>query len=124
MLQAAQQSMEANLTLALIHESGGENAHALVNLAVAEFANLHGTPMLVAAEAARAAGNAPSAVLVAAVALVGPRLTEGARHATAAMIDVFSQAGLVDAIDAAFELSTLPWWRACRATPRTRRPLR
>ena len=59
----------------------GENDSALVNVAVAAYVNLHGDPMLAAAQAAREAGNAPNAVLAAAASIVGPRRVDGARRA-------------------------------------------
>ena len=77
MLDAATQTLEANLNLALLHESGGENDRKLINVAIAPYVNLHGTPELAAAQAAREAGNAPNAVLAAAAAIVGPRRQEG-----------------------------------------------
>jgi len=73
MLDAATHSLEANVNLALLHEFGGANDHRLINVAVAAHMNLHGTPQLAAAQAAREAGNAPNAVLAAAAAIVGPR---------------------------------------------------
>src|SRR6185369_1147694 len=55
MLAAAQNTLESNLALALLRETGGPNDRALVNVAVGAFVNLHGTPMLAAAQAAREA---------------------------------------------------------------------
>lgn len=108
MLQAAQQPLEANLALALVHEAGGNNDRALLNVAVAAFVNLYGSPALAAAQAARETGNAPNAVLAAAASLLGPRLSDGAREAAALMIDVFSAAGLAAAHDEDFALSRAP----------------
>jgi hypothetical protein len=81
MLEAARNTLETNLCLALLREAGGENDRALVNTVVGAEVNLYGTPVLAAAEAARDAGNSPSGVLAAAAALVGPRGVEGARRA-------------------------------------------
>ena len=78
MLDAARNSFESNLCLALLHEPAGENDRALINLLVGAEVNLHGTPALAAAEAAREAGSSPSGVLAAAAALVGPRRVETA----------------------------------------------
>ena len=50
MLDAAQYPLETNIALALVHEAGGENDRALVNVAVASSINLHGTIALAAAE--------------------------------------------------------------------------
>src|SRR3954471_19916920 len=53
MLAAAQYPLETNIALALVHEAGGDNDRALVNVAVASSINLHGTIALAAAQAAR-----------------------------------------------------------------------
>src|SRR5215471_976429 len=77
MLDAARHPFESNLCLALLREPAGENDRALLNLVVGAEVNLHGTPALAAAEAAREAGSSPNSVLAAAAALVGPRRVEG-----------------------------------------------
>jgi succinyl-CoA synthetase alpha subunit len=105
MLDAATQTLEANLNLALLHESGGENDRKLINVAIAPYVNLHGTPELAAAQAAREAGNAPNAVLAAAAAIVGPRRQEEARAAAKLLIDRFTAAGLDNALDEQFDLT-------------------
>ncbi|MCW5615295.1 MAG: CoA-binding protein [Rhodocyclaceae bacterium] len=107
MLQAAQNSLESNLALALLRETGGPNDRALVNIAVTAFLNLHGTAALAAAEAARESGSAPNAVLAAAAAMVGPRTAEPARRIAALMIELFSQAGLRRAEDETFDGSAI-----------------
>ena len=101
MLEAAQYPLEANAVLALLGEPGGENDRALVSVAVNAAVNLHGTPALAAAEAAREAGNAPNTVLAAAASLVGPRRAERARAALRLLIDGFAAAGVRDALDEA-----------------------
>ena len=101
MLEAAQYPLEANAVLALLGEPGGENDRALVSVAVNAEVNLHGTPALAAAEAAREAGNAPNTVLAAAASLVGPRRAERARAALRLLIDGFAAAGVRDALDEA-----------------------
>ncbi len=97
MLQAAQNTLEANLALALLREAGGANDQALVNICVGAFLNLHGSAALAAAEAARESGSAPNAALAAAAAMIGPRTAEHARSAAALMINLFFRAGLRDA---------------------------
>ena len=104
MLDAAQNSMEANLFLALLREAAGENDRALVNAAVAAEVSLHGRPELAAAEAAREAGNAPNVVLAAAASLVGPRRAETARRISRTLIDRFASVGLQSAQDEGFDL--------------------
>ena len=81
MLDAAQYPLEANVALALVHETGGANDRALVNVAIGAEVNLHGDPALVAAEAARDAGNAPNSVMAAAASIVGPKRVERAHAA-------------------------------------------
>jgi hypothetical protein len=105
MLDAARNPFESNLCLALLHEPAGENDRALINLLVGAGVNLHGTPALAAAEAAREAGSSPSGVLAAAAALVGPRRVEGARQAVRELIDRFSEAGLKNELDEGFDLA-------------------
>ncbi|MBI5721447.1 MAG: CoA-binding protein [Burkholderiales bacterium] len=107
-LEASQHPLEANVSLVLLKEMGGVNDARLVNVALAAFVNLHGTPELAAAEAAREAGNAPNAVLAAAVALLGPKKLERARRITAQLIDAFAAAGLRDALDEGFDLTLVP----------------
>jgi succinyl-CoA synthetase alpha subunit len=106
MLRAAQGSLEANLALALLHEAGGENDSALLNVAVGASINLHRDPALAAAEAARVAGNSPNTVLAAACTAIGPARVQGARRALQTLLDLFTKAGLSDARDAAFEVGS------------------
>src|SRR5262245_55949003 len=107
MLQAAQYPLEANICLALLHEPGGDNDRVLVNVAVGAEVNLHGSPALAAAQAAREAGNAPNSVLAAACSIVGPRRAARAREVARALIDRFAAAGLTNAMDAAFDLGSV-----------------
>ena len=115
MLDAARNSFESNLCLALLREPAGENDRALINLAVGAEVNLHGTPALAAAEAAREAGSSPSGVLAAAAALVGPRRVEGAHQAARVLIDRFAEAGLKNELDEAFDLGRVSDDTAARA---------
>ena len=103
MLDAAQNPLETNIALALVHEAGGDNDRALVNVAVGSFLNLHGTPVLVAAQASREDGNAPNAVMAAAACLIGPRRVEPARRAVRFLVDAFAEAGLKSALDEEFD---------------------
>jgi succinyl-CoA synthetase alpha subunit len=115
MLDAARNSFESNLCLALLREPAGENDRALINLIVGAEVNLHGTPALAAAEAAREAGSSPSGVLAAAAALVGPRRVEGAHRAARLLIDRFAEAGLKNELDEAFDLGRVSDVAAARA---------
>jgi succinyl-CoA synthetase alpha subunit len=106
-LEAARRTLEANLCHALLREPGGANDSALVNVAIAAGVNLHGDPMLAAAQAAREAGNAPNAVLAAACSIFGPKRVEAARKATDALIDLFARSGLKDAHDESFDFKKI-----------------
>ncbi len=107
MLEAAQYPLEANVSLALLHEPGGENDRRLVNVAIGAELNLDGDPALVAAQAAREAGNSPNSVLAAAASIIGPKRQEAARKAAAELIDLFAAAGLRHALDETFDASAI-----------------
>ena len=107
MLEAAGNSLETNLCLSLVHEPGDENDRALINVAAGAALHLQGDPMLAAAQAAREAGNAPNAVLSAALSILGPGRTERARRAVDALIDAFSPAGLKSASDESFDVASV-----------------
>ncbi len=107
MLDAAQYPLESNVSLALLHEPGGENDRKLINVAIGAALNLHGSPELAAAEAAREAGNAPNSVLAAAASIVGPRRAQTAREGVVALIDLFARAGLKSALDEAFDVRSV-----------------
>lgn len=98
-LEAARLPLEANVSLALLREPGGDNDRKLVNIALGACVNLHATPELAAAQAARDAGNAPNSVLAAAISIVGPRRAANARAIAAALIERGSAAGIRDAVD-------------------------
>ena len=89
MLDAAQQPFESCLCLAVLREPNGANANKLANVAIAAHVGLQGDPMLMAADAARAAGNAPNAVLAAAASLLGPRRVAKAREAVDTLVELF-----------------------------------
>ncbi len=107
MLDAAQHPLEANVNLALLHELGGENDRKLINVAVGAVLNLHASPVLAAAEAAREAGNAPNSIMAAAASIVGPLRTQRARRACSALIDLFAAAGLKSALDETFDFDAI-----------------
>ncbi|SIT43985.1 CoA-binding domain protein [Paraburkholderia piptadeniae] len=107
MLEAATHPLEANVCLALLHEFGGANDAKLIHVAVGAAVNLHGTPERAAAQASREAGNAPNAVLAAAVAIIGPNRQRTAREAAALMIDRFAAARLADAFDETFDVDAI-----------------
>jgi succinyl-CoA synthetase alpha subunit len=107
MLDAARYPLEANVSLALLHEAGGVKDRALINVAIGSQLLLDGQPALAAAQAAREAGNAPNTVLAAAASIVGPRGQTVPRRAARALIRAFAEAGLNDAFDGRFDFSTV-----------------
>lgn len=106
-LESAQYTLEGNVGLVLLKEPGGENDRKLLSVAIGAHLNLHGDPMLAAAQAAREAGNAPNAVMAAAVALLGPARLKRGRDVATWLIDRFAAAGLRDALDEGFDLAPL-----------------
>jgi succinyl-CoA synthetase alpha subunit len=114
-LDLALEPLEACFALPLVHEIAGPNDRALLDVAVAAEVNLVGDPILVAADAARAAGNAPNAVMAAAAAIVGPKRVERALACSRALIDAFAQSGLRDGRDEAFDTAAIAMDEATRA---------
>jgi len=114
-LDLALQPIEANFALPLVHEIASDNDRALLDIAVAAEVNLVGDPILVAADAARDAGNAPNAVMAAAAAICGPKRVERALACSRALIEAFAQSGLLDGDDEAFDTSGIAMDEATRA---------
>ncbi len=95
-LDLALQPLEATFALPLVHEIASENDRALLDVAVAAEVNLVGDPILVAADAAREAGNAPNAVMATAAAILGPKRIDRALACSRALIAAFAHSGLRD----------------------------
>jgi succinyl-CoA synthetase alpha subunit len=106
-LDLALEPLEANFALPLVHEIATANDRAMLDVAVAAEVNLVGDPILVAADAAREAGNAPNSVMAAAAAIVGPRRVERALACARALIAAFAQSGLKDGRDEGFDCSRI-----------------
>ncbi|MBF0167193.1 MAG: CoA-binding protein [Alphaproteobacteria bacterium] len=106
-LDTARYPLESNFCLALLHRHNDDNDNALFNVGIAADVNLHGDVMSVVADAARAAGNAPNAVIAAACALVGPGRVKGACDAADVLIDLFGHSGLVKGDDVGFDFSAI-----------------
>ena len=104
-LDLALEPLEATFALPLVHEIATENDRAMLDVAVAAEVNLVGDPILVAADAARDAGNAPNAVMATAAAIVGPKRVERALACTRTLIDLFAHSGLRDGRDEGFDTS-------------------
>jgi succinyl-CoA synthetase alpha subunit len=106
-LELALQPLQANFALPLVHEGAGPNDRAMLDIAVAAEVNLVGDPILVAVDAARAAGNSPNTVMAAAAAIVGPKRVERALACTRALIDLFAGSSLQEGHHIDFDLSTI-----------------
>ncbi|WP_331377064.1 CoA-binding protein [Sinorhizobium chiapasense] len=114
-LDLALEPLEATFALPLVHEIATENDRAILDVAVAAEVNLVGDPILVAADAAREAGNAPNAVMATAAAIVGPKRVERALGCTRALIGLFAHSGLRDGRDEEFDASGIVCDDATRA---------
>ncbi len=107
--------LEANFALPLVHEIAGENDRAMLDIAVAAETNLVGDPALIAAEAAREAGNSPNTIMAAAAAIIGPKRVERTLACARRLIDLFSHSGLLDARDETFDCSSIKVDESTRA---------
>lgn len=101
-LDTAKMPLESNLCLALVHEQNDANDDALYNVAVAAEVNLHGDVVLAAADASRAAGNAPNSVVATATSIVGPGRAVAACDAADVLVELFGHSGLKRADDLDF----------------------
>ena len=106
-LSLALQPLEANFALPLIHEIPQENDLGLLGVALGAEANLVGDPALIAADAAREAGNSPNSVMAAATSIIGPKRVERALACNRALIDLFAHSGLKEGSDESFDTSQL-----------------
>ena len=104
-LDLATRPYEDNLVLSLVREHPDDNGRALANVALNAYVNLHGTPMLAAAYAARLAGNSPNTSLCPAVAILGPTMVEGAHNAVQTLLELFRESGLTEPADPDLDLS-------------------
>ena len=114
-LALALQPLQANFALPLVHEAAGPNDQAMLDLAVAAEVNLVGDPVLVAADAARAAGNSPNTIMAAAASVIGPKRVERALACTSALIDLFAGSGLKEGDHVEFDSSRIAVDAATRA---------
>jgi succinyl-CoA synthetase alpha subunit len=106
-LELALLPLEANFALPLVHEIAGDNDRAMLDIAVAAETNLVGDPALIAAEAAREAGNSPNTVMAAAAAIVGPKRVARTLSCATRLIDLFAHSGLLDGRDEDFDLRAI-----------------
>ena len=107
--------LEANFALPLVHEIASANDRVMLDIAVAAETNLVGDPALMAAEAAREAGNSPNTIIAAAAAIIGPKRVQRSLACAARLIDLFAHSGLLDARDEAFECSGITVDESTRA---------
>lgn len=96
---------EDNLVLSLVREWPDDNGRALANVALNAYVNLHGTPMLAAAYAARAAGNSPNTSLCPAVTILGPAMVKGAHDAVQTLLGLFRESGMTEPADRELDLA-------------------
>ena len=106
-LELALQPLQANFALPLVHEAAGPNDRAMLDIAVAAEVNLVGDPILVAAQAAREAGNSPNTIMAAAAAICGPKRVERALACTRKLIDLFAGSGLKEGHHVEFDSSRI-----------------
>src|SRR5262249_60402064 len=106
---------EPNFALPLVHEIAGANGRAMLDITVAAETNLVGDPALMAAEAARDAGNSPNTIMAAAAAIVGPKRVERALACGRRLIDLFAHSGLLDARGEAVDYSKISIDQTTRA---------
>ncbi|MDK9721516.1 MAG: hypothetical protein OEL53_10065 [Rhodospirillales bacterium] len=106
-LDTARYPLESNFCLALLREHNDDNDNALFNVGIAADVNLHGDAIAQVADAVRAGGNAPNAVLSAACAVQGPGRVKAAREAAAVLIDLFGHSGLHDGDETGFDVSAI-----------------
>lgn len=106
-LDLALQPLEANFVLPLVHEAAGENDLAMLDIAIGSEMNLVGDAALMAADAARDAGNSPNTIMAAAASIIGPKRVERALACTKTLIDLFAYSGLLDSRDEGFDFSSI-----------------
>ena len=104
-LDMATRPYEDNLVMSLIQEYPDDNGRALANIALNAYVNLHGTPMLTAAYAARMAGNSPNTMLCPALGIIGPGIVDPSRNAVKALVELFRLSGLTDPSEVADDLN-------------------
>lgn len=106
-MDVATHAYEDNLVLSLVREYPDDNARALANIALNAYVNLHDTPMLTAAYAARQTGNSPNTALCAALSIIGPNLVTTARQGTKQLLDLFHEHGLTDPREQDIDLNAI-----------------
>lgn len=114
-LELALQPIEACFALPLVHDIAGPEDRAMLDVLIAAEMNLVGDPALMAAEAARLAGNSPNTIMAAAAAIVGPARVARALDCAKAFIDLFAHSGLADARDETFDVRKIAMSEALRS---------
>ena len=107
-LDMALEPLEAIFALPLVHEIAGPQDRVMLDIVIASEINLVGDPALIAADAAREAGNSPNMVMAAAASIIGPKRVERALACTRALVDLFAHSGMMDAHDESFDVSAIP----------------
>jgi succinyl-CoA synthetase alpha subunit len=120
-LELGERPLESVLCYALLRSWNDASRDALANVAITASALLHGTDALAAAEAARRQGNAPNAVLAAALAMCGPRGIEKARSTVDRLVERAVAAGVEPEDETSTPSPTSDdreWFRAPTVDPR------
>ena len=107
-LDMALEPLEAIFALPLVHEIAGPQDRVMLDIVIASEINLVGDPALIAADAAREAGNSPNMVMAAAASIIGPKRVERALACTRALVDLFAHSGMMDVHDESFDVSAIP----------------
>ena len=115
-LDLALQPIEASFALPLVHDLAGPEDRAMLDVLIAAEMNLVGDPALMAAEAARLAGNSPNTVMAAAAAMIGPGRVARALDCSKALIDAFAHSGLSDPRDETFDVTAVSMSDTVRAS--------
>ncbi len=103
-LDMATEPFESNLMLALLREYPSKHGRELTNVVLNAYVNQFGTPMLAAADAARAEGNSPNTLLSSALAIMGPKGVAPSREAVRVLLELFRQE-LADPEDDSFDFA-------------------
>ena len=115
-LDLALQPIEASFALPLVHDLAGPEDRAMLDVLIAAEMNLVGDSALMAAEAARHAGNSPNTVMAAAAAMIGPGRVARALDCSKALIDAFAHVGLSDPRDETFDVTAVSMSDTVRAS--------
>ncbi len=96
-LDASRRSLEENLIFSIIKDYPDKYGRAIANVAFNAYVNMLDDPALLAADAARDAGNSPNTVLSSSISIMGRKRAEGAIGVAELLLGLFMHSGLRDA---------------------------